>query len=156
VNIDGVNILGPTRDLQLIGSGKSSLDAIVERVAGWQNRIVTPDQFPDRGYYYRSDQFSLARIGVPGVYLHAGTHVIGKPEGWGKKQLEDWTTTKYHQPSDEYSDDWDLRGAVEDARLYFQVGWIVARQKELPYWLPGDEFEAARKSALEKIAPSAP
>jgi Zn-dependent M28 family amino/carboxypeptidase len=150
-NIDGINILGPTRDLQLIGSGKSSLDAIVERVARWQNRAVTPDQFPDRGYYYRSDQFSLARVGVPGVYLHSGTQVIGKPEGWGKQQLEEWIETKYHQPSDEYSDDWDLRGAVDDARLFFYAGLIVARQPDLPRWVPGDEFEAARKAALQQL-----
>jgi Zn-dependent M28 family amino/carboxypeptidase len=149
INIDGVNILGPTRDLQVIGSGKSNLDSIVERVATWQKRVVTPDQFPDRGYYYRSDQFSLAKIGVPGVYLHPGTSVIGKPEGWGAQQLEEWTQTKYHQPSDEYSDDWDLRGGVDDARLLFYTGLLVARQNELPQWLPGDEFEAARKAALQ-------
>ena len=84
INIDGLNILGPTRDINVIGLGKSSMDALVQRVATWQKRIVTPDHFPDRGYYYRSDQFSLAKIGVPGVYLHSGIQVVGKPEGWGK------------------------------------------------------------------------
>ena len=148
INIDGVNILGPTRDLQVIGSGKSNMDLIVQRIATWQKRVVTPDQFPDRGYYYRSDQFSLAKIGVPGVYLHPGTSVIGKPEGWGKQKLEEWTETKYHQPSDEYSDDWDLGGAVADVRLLFYTGLMAARQRELPQWMPGDEFEAARKAAL--------
>ncbi len=149
INIDGVNILGPTRDLQLIGSGKSSLDAIVQTVATWQKRVVTPDQFPDRGYYYRSDQFSLAKIGVPAVYLHPGTSVIGKPEGWGKQRLEEWVATKYHQPSDEYSDEWDLGGAVADVRLLFYTGLLAARQRALPHWTAGDEFEAARKAALE-------
>lgn len=149
INIDGLNILGRTRDLQLISGGKSSLDATIERIAAWQQRVVTPDQFPSRGYYYRSDQFSLAKIGVPGVYLHSGTSVIGKPEGWGKQQLDEWIETKYHQPSDEYSDDWDLAGAVEDLRLLFYTGLLTARQRELPRWTPGDEFEAARKSALD-------
>lgn len=148
VNIDGMNVLGPTRDVNVIGHGKSSMDQILERIARWQNRVVTPDQFPDRGYYYRSDQFSLAKIGVPGVYLHSGIHVIGKPDGWGKQRLEEWTETKYHQPSDEYSDEWDLNGAVNDVRLLFYAGLQAAQQKELPSWNPGDEFEAARKAAL--------
>lgn len=149
INMDGVNILGQTRDVQLIGSGKSSMDSIMETVAAWQGRVVTPDQFPDRGYYYRSDQFSLAKIGVPAIYLHCGTSVIGKPEGWGKQQLEEWTQTKYHQPSDEYADDWDLGGAVSDTRMLFFTGLITARQKEMPRWMPGDEFEAARQAALK-------
>jgi Zn-dependent M28 family amino/carboxypeptidase len=149
LNIDGVNILGRTRDVNFIGYGKSSMDQIVNRIAAWQNRVVTPDNFPDRGYYYRSDQFSLAKIGVPGVYLHSGMHVIGRPEGWGKQQLEDWIETKYHQPSDEYSDDWDLGGAVADVRLLFYTGWQAAQQRELPKWTPGDEFEAARQAALD-------
>ena len=149
LNIDGVNILGPTRDVNFIGYGKSSMDQIVNRIAAWQNRVVTPDHFPDRGYYYRSDQFSLAKIGVPGVYLHSGMHVIGKPAGWGKQRLEDWIETKYHQPSDEYSDEWDLGGAVADVRLMFYAGWQAAQQRELPKWNPGDEFEAARQAALD-------
>lgn len=151
VNIDGVNIIGPTKDVNVIGSGKSSLDSLVEGIARWQNRVVTPDQFPDRGYYYRSDQFSLAKVGVPGVYLHSGVNVIGKPEGWGRQQLELWTQTKYHQPSDEYSDEWDLRGAIEDVRLLYYVGLLAAQQPELPAWNPGDEFEAARKAALAAL-----
>src|SRR5262245_3407055 len=76
INIDGLSIFGPTRDVNVIGLGKSSLDGLVEGIARWQNRVVTPDQFPDRGYYYRSDQFSLAKVGVPGVYLHSGINVI--------------------------------------------------------------------------------
>jgi Zn-dependent M28 family amino/carboxypeptidase len=151
INIDGVNIIGPTRDVNVIGLGKSNLDELVDGIARWQNRVVTPDQFPDRGYYYRSDQFSLAKVGVPGVYLHSGINVIGKPEGWGRQQIDEWTQTKYHQPSDEYSDQWDLRGAVDDVRLLYYVGLQAAQQPEMPRWKPGDEFEAARKAALEAL-----
>jgi Peptidase family M28/PA domain len=151
INIDGVNIIGPTRDVNVIGLGKSSLDELVEAIARWQNRVVTPDSFPDRGYYYRSDQFSLAKIGVPGVYLHSGINVIGKPEGWGKQQLEEWTEKRYHQPSDEYSDAWDLRGAIEDVRLLYYVGLLAAEQPQMPRWNPGDEFEAARQAALNAL-----
>lgn len=152
INMDGANIIGRTHDVNVIGHGKSNLDAIVESVARAQKRIVTPDHFPDRGYYYRSDQFSLAKIGVPGVYLHSGVNVIGKPAGWGKEQLDRWVEEIYHQPSDEYRDDWDLSGAVEDTRLLFHVGRRVASQAEMPAWNEGDEFEAARKAALKAVA----
>ncbi len=149
INIDGINILGRTRDVNVIGLGKSSLDQIVESVATSQGRVVTPDHFPDRGFFYRSDQFNFGKIGVPAVYLHCGIDVIGKPPGWGQEQIEKWEKTHYHQPSDEYSDDWDLSGAVEDTRLVFHVGLRVARDPKLPAWRPGDEFEAARKAALK-------
>lgn len=151
INIDGLNFIGPTHDVNVIGLGKSSMDDLVEGIAKWQNRVVTPDHFPDRGYYYRSDQFSLAKIGVPGVYLHSGVNVIGKPEGWGKQQIDKWTEIHYHQPSDQYSDDWDLRGALQDIRLLYHVGLAAATRAEMPKWNPGDEFEAARKSALEAL-----
>ncbi len=149
INIDGINILGPTRDISIIGNGKSDMDQIVNRIAKWQNRVVTPDQFPSRGSYYRSDQFSLAKVGVPGVYLGSGTSVIGKPDGWGKQKMREWTEKIYHQTSDEYSDQWDLRGAIEDAKLLFYVGLQAADQPNMPAWKKGDEFEAARLEALK-------
>jgi Zn-dependent M28 family amino/carboxypeptidase len=154
INMDGANILGRTKDLNVIGLGKSDLDQLVAGFAKWQDRIVTPDHFPDRGYYYRSDQFSMAKIGVPGVYLHSGIHVRGKPEGWGKEQLEQWVEHIYHQPSDEYREDWDLAGAVEDVQLLFYVGLRAAQQTPLPAWNAGDEFEAARRDALEQVRSS--
>jgi len=147
VNMDGIDIWGRTRDVTLIGMGKSTLDAAVEAVAAWQGRVVRPDQFPDRGHFYRSDQFSLAKVGVPAIYLNTGTDFVGRPAGWGRERIEEWERTRYHQPSDELSDGWDLSGAVEDVRLLFHAGWRVARDPAFPSWKPGDEFEAARKAA---------
>ncbi len=152
INIDGINFIGRTHDVNVIGFGKSNLDMTVESVARGQGRTVTPDLFPDRGYYYRSDQFSLAKIGVPGVYLHSGVNVVGKPDGWGKEQLNQWVEATYHQPSDEYREDWNLTGAIDDIRLLFEVGRIIANQADLPAWNAGDEFEAARKEALRSAA----
>ncbi|MCY2984411.1 MAG: M20/M25/M40 family metallo-hydrolase [Planctomycetota bacterium] len=149
VNIDGINFIGATRDVNVIGFGKSSLDRLVDTVAKYQNRIVVPDTEPSKGYYYRSDQFSLAKVGVPGVYLHSGNVVIGKPEGWGKEQLDAWTEKHYHQRSDEYDPNWDLSGAVVDVRLLFHVGWMAANADEMQSWSAGDEFEAARKNAIQ-------
>ncbi len=149
VNIDGINFLGATKDVNVIGFGKSSLDRLVDTVAKSQNRVVVPDTEPSKGYYYRSDQFSLAKVGVPGVYLHSGNVVIGKPEGWGKEQLDAWTEKHYHQRSDEYDPSWDLSGAVVDVRLLFHVGWMAANANEMQSWSAGDEFEAARKNAIQ-------
>ena len=151
INIDGINILGRTEDVVVIGKGKSDLDEVVGRITRWQKRTPVADQFPDQGSYYRSDQFSLAKVGVPGVYLSSGIHVIGKPDGWGKEQSRIWTDTIYHQVSDEYDPNWDLSGAVEDAKLLFHVGLQVADQAALPAWNKGDEFEAARLDALKAI-----
>jgi len=151
INIDGVSIFGRTRDLTVIGYGKSDLDRWIQAIARMQGRAVKPDQFPDRGFFYRSDQFNLAKIGVPAAYFDSGTDVIGKPVGWGKEKIEAWESTHYHQPSDVIRDDWDLTGAVEDAQLAFYLGVKVANAERMPKWSPGDEFEATRKKALAAV-----
>jgi len=150
INIDEANWFGRTRDISLIGLGKSSLDRDVTAVAKTQGRAVKPDEFPVRGRFYRSDQFNFAKAGVPAAYLKFGTDVIGKPAGYGKEQVEAYEKNTYHQPSDEYRDSLDFSGAVEDARLAFLLGLRVANADAMPHWNPGDEFEAARKKALLK------
>jgi hypothetical protein len=156
INIDGVAIFGRTKDLTMVGLGKSSLDSLIVSLAKMQGRVVKPDQFPDRGFFYRSDQFNLAKVGVPAAYFDSGTEVIGKPEGWGKKRIEEWEEKDYHQPSDELRDDWDLAGAVEDVRLDFWLGARVADADRMPEWNRGDEFEAARKKALSAVGAAQP
>lgn len=156
INIDGASIYGRTRDLTMVGLGKSNLDDWIVALAKTQGRKVVPDQFPDRGFFYRSDQFNLAKIGVPAAYFDAGTDVIGQPAGWGAKKQEEFEAKHYHQPSDELRDDWDLSGAVEDAQLCFHLGLKVANAPRMPAWKPGDEFEAARKKALLEVAEPKP
>jgi Zn-dependent M28 family amino/carboxypeptidase len=148
INIDGGNIFGRARDAVEISFGKSSLDAVAEGVAKSQGRTLVGDQYPDRGYYYRSDQFSFAKIGVPALYFSEGTDIIGKPAGWGKQQHDEWELKKYHQPSDKLEDNWNFDGMIQDAQLYMLTGWLIAQADALPTWKPGDEFEAARKRAL--------
>jgi len=156
INIDGVGIFGRTSDLTMVGLGKSSLDATVLALAKMQGRVVKPDQFPDRGFFYRSDQFNLAKVGVPAAYFDSGTDVIGKPAGWGKQRIEEWEDKHYHQPSDELRDEWDLAGAIEDVRLDFWLGVKVANADRMPEWNRGDEFEAARKKALAAVGAGQP
>jgi Zn-dependent M28 family amino/carboxypeptidase len=148
INFDGGNIFGRTRDITLVSQGKASLDQVADTVARSQGRIIKPDQFPDRGHYYRSDQFSFAKIGVPALYFDDGTDFIGRPPEWGHQQIEAWEAKKYHQPGDKLDDSWSFDGMIEDARLGFYSGWIIAQADAMPTWNPGDEFEAARKQAL--------
>jgi len=151
VNIDGANIFGRTSDVAYIGFGKSSLDDVVVAAAARQGRTVVGDQFPDRGHFYRSDQFNFSKIGVPAIYADSGTTYIGRPEGWGKQQAEEWESVHYHQPSDELTDEWNFEGIIEDTVLAFEAGLSIAQTDELPSWVPGDEFEAARKKALAEL-----
>ena len=152
INYDSGNIWGRTSDLSMLGYGKSTLDQVVIEVAAAQGRTVKPDQLPDRGYFYRSDQFNFARIGVPAMYLKTGSEFIGRPPGWGVEQILFHEEHYYHQPGDEIRDDWDFAGMVEDARLGFEVGLRVANAGEMPVWYPGDEFEAARRQELEEVS----
>jgi Zn-dependent M28 family amino/carboxypeptidase len=151
INIDGINVFGRTKDIAMIGLGKSSLDEWIEKIVAAQGRVVKGDQFPDRGFFYRSDQFALARIGVPAAYFDDGVEVIGKPADWGKQQQEKFEATDYHQPSDELRDSWELSGAVEDVQLDFYLGVKVANDAKMPTWKAGDEFEGARKKALAAL-----
>ncbi|HKH44756.1 MAG TPA: M20/M25/M40 family metallo-hydrolase [Thermoanaerobaculia bacterium] len=152
INYDGGNNLGRGLELAYIGLGKSSLDKVVTSLAATQDRKVVGDQFPDRGSFYRSDQFNFAKIGVPAIYLDAGTKFRGRPEEWGKEKAEEYEAKDYHQPSDELRPDWNFDGMIEDAKLGFYAGVVLANDDKMPTWNPGDEFEAARKAAIAKAA----
>lgn len=148
LNYDGGNIWGDTHDITYIGLGKTSIDQIVERLADEQGRVVKPDQFADKGYFYRSDQFSFAKIGVPAMYLDPGTDYVDRPDGWGKEKVDEYTSVHYHQPSDEYDPNWNLDGMIQDALIGFWTGLAIANADEMPTWNEGDEFEAVRLEAL--------
>jgi Zn-dependent M28 family amino/carboxypeptidase len=152
INFDSGNIWGRSTDLTYVGLGKSSLDQVVEALAARQGRKVLGDQFPDKGHFYRSDQFNFAKVGVPAIYLNKGTDFRGRPAGWGKQRIEDWEAHQYHQPSDELTPDWNFDGMIEDARLGFLAGVAIADDPKMPSWNPGDEFEAARKQAIAAAA----
>lgn len=149
LNLDGLNIWGQTRDISVIGLGKSSLDGLIAELGKKQGRVVKADALSDRGFFYRSDQFNFAKVGVPAAYFSSGQDFIGRPVEWGREQRERWEARHYHQPSDELNDSWDLSGALEDIRLFFDLGLTIANAPGLPSWNKGDEFEAVRKHALE-------
>ena len=148
LNFDGGNLHGLTKDITYVGFGKTSIDEDVIKYAAEQGRIVKPDQFADRGYFYRSDQFSFAKIGVPAVYLEPGTDYVDRPEGWGRQKKEEFEEHNYHQPSDEYDPNWNLAGMIQDTQVGFWIGLAVANADAMPTWNVGDEFEARRLEAL--------
>ena len=150
INMDGVNQWGRTSDITVIGMGASDLDDYLRDAAAAQNRTLVPDPESEKGFYYRSDHFNFAKVGVPALYTDSGISFIGKDASYSKTKRDEYTNTDYHKPSDEIKPDWDLSGAVEDARLLFTVGYNVANADKLPEWKPGNEFKARRDQMMGK------
>jgi len=152
INIELGNVWGRTRDIIVYGLGKSELDDWLTEAATIQNRTIRGEQDVKAGWFYRSDQISFARAGVPAIWFKSGVDFIGREPGWGEKQYADWIKYKYHTPGDEVEDDWNLEGLTEDARLTFRLAAAVADADITPTWYPGDEFEAVRKASLEELS----
>ena len=150
INMDGMNVLGPTQDVTITGLGNTTLEDLVEVVSKEQGRVVRPDPEPEKGLFYRSDHFSFAKQGVPALSLDPGVDYLGKPEGWGLKIREEYTRKHYHKPSDQYDPTWDLSGLVQDLQLLFQVGYRAANDDRYPAWKPGSEFKALRQQMLKQ------
>ncbi len=147
LNVDSINVIGKTRDVSVTGHGRTSLDADIAAVAAMQGRTVVGDRHPESGGFYRSDQFSFAKAGIPAVYLGGGSDFVVDAEK-KKQTAREFGRKHYHQPSDEYHDTWDLSGAIEDTRLAFHVGLRVANAASMPEWKAGDEFAAVRKASF--------
>jgi Zn-dependent M28 family amino/carboxypeptidase len=152
INIDAPNVLGPTRDLVVIGMGNSTLDDVAQQVAQQLGRTLKPDPEAEKGFFYRSDHFSFAKLGVPAFYADEGIEFIGKPEGWGLQMRQKYTAEDYHKPSDEVKDYWDLRGLADDCKFFFLMGYTVANDPKLPEWKHGTEFKAIREESLRQAA----
>ncbi len=150
INLDSWNTHGRTKDLVLVGYGASDLDDYARDAAGEQGRVVHGDAEPEKGFYYRSDHFNFAKQGVPALDPDGGVNYIGKPPDYGQKVRDEWTTKRYHQPSDVVLPDWDLTGTREDLKVFFAVGYRVAEADKIPEWKPGNEFKAKRDAMLKK------
>ena len=149
INVDGLNIWGPTRDLTVVGLGNSELDDYVSAAAKEQGRVIHSDPEPEKGYFYRSDHFSFAKQGVPALYTEEGVDNVEHGEAWGREQKEKWTAEQYHKPADQYSPDWNLEGAVLDLRVLFAVGDRLARETTWPNWRAGNEFRSKRDGMMK-------
>lgn len=144
VNMDALNAIGPTKDIVVVGRGKSELDAYVAKLAEMDKRVIKDEPTPEKGFYYRSDHFSFAKLGVPMFNFGSGDDLVDGGVEAGKKASEDYEKNRYHAPGDEYEaiTNWD--GMLADLRLYYVAGRMLAMSDAWPNWVEGDEFRAAR------------
>ena len=144
LNVDGGNLLGRTRDLNVLGDTKSSLGPQLAAMVRADGMRLSADLHPEAGHFYRSDHFSFAKAGIPAVSIGAGTDVVGRPAGWGAQQDDDYTAHRYHQPSDEYRPDFDLTGAAQLSEIVLRFALQLAKAPGVPTWNRDAEFRAAR------------
>jgi Zn-dependent M28 family amino/carboxypeptidase len=144
VNMDALSGAGPARDIVVIGRGKSELDAYLARAVAAESRVISDEPTPEKGFYYRSDHFSMAKMGVPMIYFDAGDDLIDGGREAGRRWAENYTANYYHAPGDEIGiiSNWD--GMIADLRLYYAVGRALAMTTDWPNWVEGDEFRATR------------
>jgi Zn-dependent M28 family amino/carboxypeptidase len=151
INMDSLNVMGPTRDVTVVGDRSSELEEYLAAAAAEQGRVLVPEDSPEKGYFYRSDQFNFAKQGVPVLYADGGIDHIVHGSDWGRAWEAEYTATRYHKPADEYSEDWDLSGAAADIRLLFRVGERLSRSSDWPNWYPGNEFRAIRDASRRAL-----
>ncbi len=144
VNMDAFSMAGPAKNLTVIGMGKSQLDAYLDAAAKAENRTPEMEPTPEKGFYYRSDHFSFAKLGVPMVYFEGGDDLITGGKEAAKAAAEDYEKNRYHAPGDEYDAKWDWSGVMADLKLYYRVGRMLAMTDAWPNWNDGDEFRAIR------------
>ncbi|HSJ79476.1 MAG TPA: M20/M25/M40 family metallo-hydrolase, partial [Erythrobacter sp.] len=147
VNMDAFQVAGPAKDVTAVGFGKSALDQFLDAALKADGRTVTPDPKPEAGYYYRSDHFALAKLGVPMLYIDGGEDLIEGGREAGAAVAKDYTDNRYHGPKDEFNEAWDWSGVMADLQLYYRLGRMMAMSTSWPNWNEGDEFKAVRDEA---------
>jgi Zn-dependent M28 family amino/carboxypeptidase len=145
LNMDGVNPNEKTNDIVITGFGQNELENYVADVAKIQGRYLAPESHPEAGSYFRSDHFSLAKVGVPALNVSGGIDVVGKGKEYGRKQEDDYIANHYHSPSDEFNPKWTFEGGMQDLDLLFMIGKRLAFETSWPKWKPGSEFKSIRE-----------
>ena len=144
--------LGEPQQLVVSGAERTTVYPVVQSVAQAFSMVIQPDDHPEAGHYYRSDHFSMARVGVPAFSVNEGPLFKGHDLAWGEEKERDYVAHRYHQPSDEYKPDMDFTADAKLAKFGLVLGWTVANQPDLAGWQPGDEFEKARKATQQAKA----
>jgi Zn-dependent M28 family amino/carboxypeptidase len=144
INLDSMNILGPTHDFVPLGAERSSLKAVVEAIAKERGVRISPDPRPEQGSFFRSDHFPFAKVGVPSISLKEGNDYVGHPKEWGAQKFKEYNDAHYHQPSDEFRADWNFQGMIQEADFALAIGRRVADAATMPKFNPGDEFAGRR------------
>ena len=141
INMDAMNVLGKTKNVAVVGMGKSEMEDYLEAAAAKQGRTLTQEDRPEAGYYYRSDHFSFAKQGIPALYAEGGNEPADEETAKYRKRMNVIVTGCYHQVCDQYRDDWDLSGIVQDTQMLFDVGVGVANAEAWPKWNEASEFQ---------------
>ena len=148
INIDGMAAYGEMNDLSIIGYGQSEMETYAARAAEQQNRYILPDQEPEKGYFFRSDHFNFAKIGIPALYAHGSFDHRTKGKEYAKEKSDEYRSTAYHLPADEYIEGtFELSGILQDATLFYIVAKELANTKDWPKWKEGSEFKAIREAS---------
>ena len=151
INMDGVNPYGKMKDVSVIGVGQSEMEDLLDEELKKLGRYAAPEPNPVVGYYFRSDHFNFAKIGIPALYIGTGIDHVEKGKEYGKQLQDDYVAQYYHKPADEYDPTrWNLDGAVDDVQLLYQVGRNLANSTKWPGWKEGSEFKAIRDSYFKK------
>ena len=151
LNIDNSPLLGRFRDLEVLGDNKSSLGPQLAGMVRSEGIHLVPDEHPEAGHFYRSDHFSFAKVGIPAVDVKSGYDYVGHSVEWGKAQRDDYTAHRYHQPSDEYRADFDLRGAAQLGEIVYRFGSAIANAETVPTWNADAEFKALRDASRKGL-----
>ena len=144
VNMDALSPTGAARDYSMTGGDKSDLTALFRKALAEKGLTESPEDSPEKGHYYRSDHFSMAKLGVPMFDIARGIDLVKGGKAAGEAARDDYVNNRYHQPSDEYSAKWDWSGINQDVRLLYRLGHMLADSKAWPNWYPTDEFRAIR------------
>ncbi len=144
INMDAFQVAGPSKDVTVVGPGKSQLDSFLNAALEADGRIATPNPTPEAGYYYRSDHFAFAKRGVPMLYVDGGEDLVEGGREAGSAVAADYTENRYHGPKDEFNEDWDWSGVMQDLQLFYRIGRALATSTSWPNWNDGDEFRGIR------------
>jgi Zn-dependent M28 family amino/carboxypeptidase len=147
INMDVLNNFGVTKDVMIIGLGQSELEDYTKEIVEKEGGYIIGESTPEAGWYFRSDHFNFAKVGIPALYQGSGNDIPGKGKEYGQKLKDEFVSKNYHRPSDEFHPGaWKMEGAVHDLNLLFKVGKRLAFEKRWPAWKAGSEFKAIRES----------
>jgi Zn-dependent M28 family amino/carboxypeptidase len=149
INMDALPVRGRAKDFAVIGYGQSNLDAVLVDVLAAQDRVAVPEPTPQAGFYFRSDHFNFARVGVPALYGRGGFDLREGGVAAGQAEAADYTAKRYHKTGDEYDPSWDLSGTLEDLQALYEVGRRVADADQRPQWSADSEFRAADEARMK-------
>ncbi|MCE5233740.1 MAG: M28 family peptidase [Mizugakiibacter sp.] len=150
INMDALPIIGPEKDMEVVGYGQSELEDYLKAALAAEGRTMTPESTPEKGHYFRSDHFNFAKAGVPALDASGGSDLVDGGEAAGRAAKADYVEHRYHAPADEFNPNWDYRGVIEDVQTLYAVGEKLAGESTFPQWRPDSEFRAAREKSMQQ------